>query len=186
MKTSTFYNNKAASSPGGWSGICNSKGKRRMVTRSGRGSSVFFPSWYKKGRRQRVATCNKAVSQFSASLRQSEVQRGWQRFTQPGVIVTRWVLWHGQGVSPYVTSGLHSAAPLPHPTNPLNYGSYLSSKYFIAVPVIRILKFLYWLENRFTWAPIQCTQPGSLFWHIHACVCILSCNTHVYTLHLSH
>lgn len=38
---------------------------------------------------------------------------GWQRFRQPGVIVTHWALWHGQGVSPYVTSGLHSAAHLP-------------------------------------------------------------------------
>lgn len=73
-KIITFYN-KASSSPGGWSGICNSKGNRRMVTRSGRGSSVFFPSWCKKGSRQRGDTCNKAVSQFSAPLRQSEVQR---------------------------------------------------------------------------------------------------------------
>lgn len=61
IKTSTFYS-KAASSPGGWSGTCNSKGNRRMVTRTDRGSSVFFPSWYKKGSRKRGVTCNKAVS----------------------------------------------------------------------------------------------------------------------------
>lgn len=74
MKTSTFYNNKAASSPGGWPGTCNSKGNRHMVTRWGRGSSVFFPSWYKKGSRERGGTCYKAVSLFSASQRQSEGQ----------------------------------------------------------------------------------------------------------------
>lgn len=42
----------------------------------------------------------------------------WQRFKQPGAIVTQSALWHGQRVSPYVTSGLLSATPLPHP-NPL-------------------------------------------------------------------
>ena len=59
-----------------------------MVTRRDRGSSVLFPSFYKKGSRERGGTCYKAVSLFSASLRQSEGQRARGRTSGSPVIVT--------------------------------------------------------------------------------------------------
>lgn len=125
MERSTFCNNKAASSPGGWFGICSSRGSRHTVTRWDRGSSVLFPSWYKKGSRERGGTCYKAVSLFSASLRQSEVQRVCGRTPGSLVIVTWPALWHRQGARAYVTSVLPRPVPLTQAPVQLAYTSQL-------------------------------------------------------------